>query len=183
MIAAYGNQRTTDDALPAGTTDDKTQWAQGLLAGEDALSTSIGGFEQRVYFGSRARTTPSWARRPARNPWARPALGDGSGDAADADTTTTYDGSGGVPMGSTFRRLMYAGEVQRAELPALGRVNDNSQVLCNRDPSSRVEKFAPWLTVDSDPYPVVADGKIPWASTGTPRPTATRARSASRSTR
>ena len=29
-----------------------------------------------------------------------------------------------------------------------------------------VEKVAPWLTVDSDPYPAVIDGKIQWILDG-----------------
>ena len=40
------------------------------------------------------------------------------------------------------------------------RVNENSKVLYNRNPRERVQKVAPWLTVDSDAYPAVVDGKI-----------------------
>ncbi len=47
-----------------------------------------------------------------------------------------------------------------------GRVYDNSKILFNRDPRDRVEKVAPWLTVDSDPYPAVVDGRIEWIIDG-----------------
>ena len=63
------------------------------------------------------------------------------------------------------------------------RVNDNSKVLYDREPGERVEKVAPWLTLDSDPYPAVVDGRIQWILDGYTAPTATRWRSASRSRR
>jgi uncharacterized membrane protein (UPF0182 family) len=38
--------------------------------------------------------------------------------------------------------------------------------MWDRDPLTRVEKVAPWLTLDQDPYPVVADGRIKWIVDG-----------------
>jgi len=35
-----------------------------------------------------------------------------------------------------------------------------------RDPRDRVQKVAPWLQIDGDPYPVVADGKVTWIVDG-----------------
>ena len=35
-----------------------------------------------------------------------------------------------------------------------------------RDPRSRVEKVAPFLTIDGDPYPAVVDGRIQWILDG-----------------
>ena len=46
------------------------------------------------------------------------------------------------------------------------RVNENSKILYDRDPRERVEKVAPWLTVDGDPYPAVVDGRIMWILDG-----------------
>jgi uncharacterized membrane protein (UPF0182 family) len=42
--------------------------------------------------------------------------------------------------------------------------NDNSKLLYIRDPRERVEKVAPFLTLDGDPYPAVVSGKIVWIS-------------------
>jgi hypothetical protein len=36
-------------------------------------------------------------------------------------------------------------------------VNEDSKVLYDRDPRTRVEKVAPFLTIDGDPYPAVVD--------------------------
>ena len=38
--------------------------------------------------------------------------------------------------------------------------------MWDRSPLVRVEKVAPWLTLDQDPYPVVADGRIQWIVDG-----------------
>ena len=46
------------------------------------------------------------------------------------------------------------------------RVNANRKVLYDRDPRERVEKVAPWLTVDGDAYPAVVDGRIVWILDG-----------------
>ena len=46
------------------------------------------------------------------------------------------------------------------------RVNDASKLLFNRVPLQRVQQVAPWLTLDSDPYPSVVDGKIVWIIDG-----------------
>ena len=46
------------------------------------------------------------------------------------------------------------------------RVNENSKVLYYRKPLERVEKLAPWLTLDEDPYPAVIDGRIVWIVDG-----------------
>ena len=47
-----------------------------------------------------------------------------------------------------------------------GRVNENSKILYDRDPRQMVEKVAPWLTVDEDPFPAVVDGRIKWILDG-----------------
>ncbi|HEU5037725.1 MAG TPA: UPF0182 family protein [Nocardioides sp.] len=167
VIAAYGNQRTAEDDLPASTSDDKTQWAQGLLPGQDALSKATGGFEPRVYFGEQSPDYSIVGTAPgAQSVELDLPTNEGPGNDTDTDRTTTYTGSGGVPMGSTFRQLMYAVKFGETNFLLSGRVNSNSEILYNRDPRTRVEKFAPWLTVDSDPYPVVADGRILWVLDG-----------------
>ena len=46
------------------------------------------------------------------------------------------------------------------------RVHENSQILFDRHPADMGRKTAPWLTLDSDPYPAVIDGKIVWILDG-----------------
>ena len=44
--------------------------------------------------------------------------------------------------------------------------NDNSKLMYVRDPRERVEKVAPFLTLDGDPYPAVVDGRVVWILDG-----------------
>jgi hypothetical protein len=74
----------------------------------------------------------------------------------------TYDGKGGVSVGSFFRQLTFAIYYRERNFLLSGAVNDNSKVLYVRDPRDRVEKAAPYLQVDGDPYPAVVGGKIVW---------------------
>ena len=46
------------------------------------------------------------------------------------------------------------------------RINAESQILYVRDPRERVERAAPWLTLDADPYATVVDGRIVWIVDG-----------------
>ena len=45
-------------------------------------------------------------------------------------------------------------------------MNADSQILYDRDPATRVQKAAPYLTLDSDPYPSIVDGRIVWIVDG-----------------
>ena len=78
----------------------------------------------------------------------------------------TYTGEGGVPTGSFLHRLVFATKFQDANILLSDLVNSESRILYDRDPRERVEKVAPWLTLDSDPYPVVVDGRIKWIVDG-----------------
>lgn len=80
--------------------------------------------------------------------------------------TNTYEGSGGVPMGSFLGRMLFATKFQDTNILLSDLVNPDSQILWDRDPLTRVEKAAPWLTLDQDPYPIVADGRIKWVVDG-----------------
>lgn len=80
--------------------------------------------------------------------------------------TNTYQGTGGVPMGSFLGRMIFATKFQDSNLLLSDLVNQDSRILWDRDPLTRVEKVAPWLTLDQDPYPIVADGRIKWMVDG-----------------
>ena len=78
----------------------------------------------------------------------------------------TYDGKGGVSIGSFFRQLTFAIYYRERNFLLSSAVNDNSKVLYVRDPLDRVEKAAPFLKVDGDPYPAVIDGRVTWILDG-----------------
>ncbi|WP_433344555.1 UPF0182 family membrane protein [Micromonospora sp. CA-111912] len=78
----------------------------------------------------------------------------------------TYTGEGGVEIGSFTRRLLYAIKQQESNFLLSEAVNDNSKLLYVRNPRDRVEKVAPFLTVDGDPYPAVVGGRVQWIVDG-----------------
>ena len=57
---------------------------------------------------------------------------------------------GGVAVGSTFRKTLFALKFKEGNLLLSDLVNSNSKILWDRTPRERVEKVAPWLTVDGD---------------------------------
>jgi uncharacterized membrane protein (UPF0182 family) len=85
---------------------------------------------------------------------------------ATAEERYTYEGTGGVPIGSFFRRLVFAIKNTESNFLLSDAVNKDSRLMYIRDPRSRVEKVAPFLTIDGDPYPAVVDGRIQWILDG-----------------
>jgi uncharacterized protein len=85
---------------------------------------------------------------------------------ASGQKNTTYQGSGGVPVGSPLARLLYAIKFRELNILLSGAINGNSKILYDREPLARVAKVAPFLTLDGSPYPVVANGSIWWVVDG-----------------
>jgi uncharacterized membrane protein (UPF0182 family) len=81
---------------------------------------------------------------------------------SDQQLNTTYSGKGGVRLDSFGRKLVYALHFRERNFLLSGALNDNSKVIYVRDPRARVEKAAPFLTVDGDPYPAVVGGRVVW---------------------
>ncbi len=79
---------------------------------------------------------------------------------------TTYRGDGGIPIGSTLRRLLFAVQESDPNILFSSEINRASQLLTVRDPRARVAQVAPWLTLDGDVYPAVVSGHIEWIVDG-----------------
>jgi uncharacterized membrane protein (UPF0182 family) len=116
----------------------------------------------RIYFGE---SSPAYSIVGAPKGTPPRELDLPSGNAS-GQTNTTYAGNGGVPIGSTWRQLLYALKYKDKNLLLASGVNAKSQILYVRDPRQRVAKVAPWLTLDGDPYPVVVGGQIEWVVDG-----------------
>lgn len=87
-------------------------------------------------------------------------VGEGGGE------SYTYTGEGGVEIGSFTRRLLYSIKEQESNFLLSEAVNKDSKLLYVRNPRDRVEKVAPFLTLDGDPYPAVVDGRVQWIVDG-----------------
>ncbi len=156
IVAARGNQRGPNGE-PVFVAKDIPQ------TGELKTTTP-----PRIYFGEESPTY-SIVGRPegaapieVDTPRGGAAGGDGEADA----TQSTYDGKGGVPIGGIFNKALYAFKFAEPKIVLSSRVNENSKILYDREPRDRVEKVAPWLTVDGDSYPAVVKGRVVWIVDG-----------------
>lgn len=131
--------------------------AEAELAGEQcAASRDRLPVEQpRIYYGDQLA---DYVIVGGRDEFDRPT--------ATGEVTYTYTGEGGVDVGSFGRKLLYAIKFREANFILSEVLNPQSKVIYERDPRTRVEKVAPFLTVDGDPYPAVVDGRIVWIIDG-----------------
>ncbi|HET9127350.1 MAG TPA: UPF0182 family protein [Propionibacteriaceae bacterium] len=149
VVAAYGNRRTGDEPV----------WIEGGLPPTGALNETQG----RIYFGEQSSnyvvvgapqgTPPVELDTPALTASGSPSL-------------YTYTGTGGVPIGNWFDKLLFATRLNDLNLLLSNRVNSDSRILTDRQPVQRVQQVAPWLVPDSDPYPTVVDGRVVWVIDG-----------------
>ena len=75
---------------------------------------------------------------------------------------TQYDGRGGLAIGSLWRKLVFALRFGAYQILLSDDINDESRILFLRNISERVQKLAPFLSFDRDPYLVVAGGRLYW---------------------
>lgn len=128
----------------------------GVLASEDD-------YEPRIYFG---RNTPEYSvvgkeeGEPDRERDRPQETG------SDQDTAYTFSGDGGPAIGGLFNQLAYAIKFGSTEILLSQDVNSESQVLFDRDPVERVEKVAPYLTVDTNTYPAIVNDRVQWIVDG-----------------
>jgi len=73
-----------------------------------------------------------------------------------------YDGGAGVELNSIWKRIAFAFRYRDLNLLISGEVRPDSRVLVERNVGHIVESVAPFLELDTDPYPVIDDGKILW---------------------
>ena len=108
-----------------------------------------------IYFGLTANPVYSLVRTDA-------AELDFEDPETQAQITTVYAGRGGVPIDSLGRRLAFALRFADYNLILTNLLNDESRIIFNRQISDRVQLVAPFLELDSSPYPVIIDGRVKW---------------------
>jgi uncharacterized membrane protein (UPF0182 family) len=86
----------------------------------------------------------------------------------ETNNETSYEGSGGIPLGGILKRLVIAldrGDITK--MPFSDDISSESRLMMRRNIRDRVEALAPFLTFDPDPYIVVtAEGKLVWLMDG-----------------
>jgi len=84
----------------------------------------------------------------------------------DENAETTYEGKAGIKIGGLVTQLMFAMRFGASQILFSDYIDSNSRVLYARDITTRLERLAPWLWLDEDPYPVVAEGRVFWVIDG-----------------
>jgi uncharacterized membrane protein (UPF0182 family) len=83
--------------------------------------------------------------------------------AGETNVYATYQGTGGIPVGGLFRRLVLAVRFGSANVLLSQDITRTSRILYYRDIRARAEKALPFLQFDRDPYLVIrADGTLVW---------------------
>lgn len=76
---------------------------------------------------------------------------------------TTYQGKGGVPVGSFFRKALFALRFRDIRILFSQEIVPESRVMLYRRVGERARKVAPFLRYEPDPYLVIAqDGRLFW---------------------
>ncbi len=78
------------------------------------------------------------------------------------DVYSSYEGTGGVSIGSYWRKLLFATRFGDMKLLLSDDISPNSRVLYYREIKDRLSRIAPFLRFDSDPYMVISEGKLFW---------------------
>ena len=74
----------------------------------------------------------------------------------------SYEGDGGVSVGTWFRKLVYAWEMRDINILISSELNNQSRIQYKREIQERVAEIAPFLTLDKDPYIVAGEGQLFW---------------------
>lgn len=80
----------------------------------------------------------------------------------DENSFSTYEGTGGVPIGSYLDRLAFSLRFADQNILLTDAFAPDSRVMFNRTIQSRIGRIAPFLMLDRDPYLVIADGRLFW---------------------
>ncbi|MDC5698799.1 UPF0182 family protein [Intrasporangium calvum] len=143
VVAAKGNTRE-DDGRPT------------FFESQIGTSGVLGKYEPRIYFGE---SSPQYS-----------IVGAGKKEfdylsEGNQQVTNSYAGIGGVEL-DAMRRLAYAFKYREINFLLSDAVTNDSRLLDHRTPRERVERVAPWLTLDGNAYPVVVDGRVKWVIDG-----------------
>lgn len=79
-----------------------------------------------------------------------------------AGAATRYDGQDGVPLASSWTRMLFALRFGEYNFLLSKYITPESKVLLYRRVADRVRAIAPFLDYDPDPYIVLASGRLYW---------------------
>ena len=84
----------------------------------------------------------------------------------DDNVPTQYSGRAGVALDSIFRKVAFALRFRAYQILLSDDIVPESRVLFNRNIVQRAAAIVPFVTLDRDPYLVLADGRLFWMIDG-----------------
>ncbi len=81
---------------------------------------------------------------------------------SDENVYNHYDGSGGVRMANFWRKFLYGWRFDGTRFLLSGYPTPESRIMFRRNIKERVRELAPFLKFDTDPYIVLAEGRLYW---------------------
>jgi uncharacterized membrane protein (UPF0182 family) len=166
LVYTHGNGLI---AAPADEVDDEGR-PLFLEPGDDDNPIQLD--QTRLYYGelspsySIVNTDQPEIDGPLNLTSGRPAPEQEADAPVEGQATFSYDGDGGVQLSSFGRKVAYALKYREPNLLLSDAIQDESRLMYIREPRERVEKVAPFLELDSDPYPAAIDGRIVWIIDG-----------------
>ncbi|MEA3453608.1 MAG: UPF0182 family protein [Candidatus Caldatribacteriota bacterium] len=81
----------------------------------------------------------------------------------DENVYSTYAGNGGIAVSSLWRRILFSIKYSNMQILLTTNFTPESRIMINRNIQERVNKVAPFLGYDKDPYMVISkEGKLFW---------------------
>jgi uncharacterized membrane protein (UPF0182 family) len=80
----------------------------------------------------------------------------------DDEAIVHYDGKGGVPVNSLWRKLLLSMHFKDRNIFFTAKTNDRSRLLFRRNILDRITHITPFLTLDQDPYIVSTTNGLFW---------------------
>jgi uncharacterized membrane protein (UPF0182 family) len=80
----------------------------------------------------------------------------------DANVFTTYQGRGGVDIGSLWHKLLFSIQFKSWKILLSNDIVAESRILFHRQIDDRVRTIAPFLIYDPDPYLAIDNGRLLW---------------------
>lgn len=118
------------------------------VSGGDAVTIE----EPRIYFGEQMDTYAIVGTQEQEFDFPK----------GDENSYTRYQGRGGIPVGGLVQRVAFALRTGDYNLLFSRALTPDSRALIYRRVQERVDRIAPFLLYDRDPYLVVADGRLFW---------------------
>ncbi len=153
LIYTHGN------GVVASRVDKVTPQGQPVFVVKDVPPKSSEGMpvpkNTRIYFGEREQTPYVVVRTGVKELDYPTAQGKQFEE-------NRYDGTGGVRLSGFLRRLAFAWRFRDANLMLSSAVKPESRLMFRRSVRERVERVAPFLKFDHDPYIVITGDRLLW---------------------